>query len=66
MQNNKILTMLSAEKESFLFIIQILTQSNVEICLNDLVSRMRQTMKEICSKIGQRIMIFSTEDWVTA
>ncbi|OHT09327.1 Dynein heavy chain family protein [Tritrichomonas foetus] len=64
LQYNKILKMRSEEGEQVTFSIPFLAQGNVEVWLNDLVSRMRQTVRDICTDMGQKIITSTTQDWV--
>jgi dynein heavy chain len=63
LQYNKILKMQSSEKEVVPFSVPFLAQGNVEVWLNDLVQRMRQTMRDICTDMGQKVMTSNAEDW---
>ena len=64
LQYNKILKMRSDEGEQVAFSIPFLAQGNVEVWLNDLVTRMRQTVRDICTDMGQKIFQSTTQDWV--
>ncbi|KAH0792655.1 Dynein heavy chain family protein [Histomonas meleagridis] len=64
LQFNKVLGFQSAEGEKVQFTNPFLAQGNVEVWLNDLVQRMRQTIRDICSDMSQQVMKFDTEKWV--
>ncbi|OHT04931.1 Dynein heavy chain family protein [Tritrichomonas foetus] len=66
LQFNKVLGFRSNENEQVQFTNPFLAQGNVEVWLNDLVSRMRQTIRDICSDMAQQMMKFDTEQWVNA
>ncbi|KAK8898529.1 Dynein heavy chain 5, axonemal [Tritrichomonas musculus] len=66
LQFNKVLGFRSNENEIVQFTNPFLAQGNVEVWLNDLVQRMRQTVRDICSDMAQQMMKFDTEQWVNA
>ena len=65
-QYNKVLAMRSNENEIVNFTNPFAVQGNVEVWLNDLVTRMRQTIRDICSDMAQRMASFTVDDWVNA
>jgi dynein heavy chain len=66
MQFNKVLGFRSSEKETVSFTNPFLAQGNVEVWLNDLVQRMRQTIRDICSDMAQQMLKFTAQDWAHA
>ena len=66
LQFNKVLGFRSNEGEQVQFTNPFLAQGNVEVWLNDLVTRMRQTIRDICSDMAQQMMKFDTDQWVNA
>ena len=63
---NKVLGFRSNEGEKVQLTTPFLAQDNVEKWLNDLIVRMRQTIRDICTDMSQHIQSFTAENWVTA
>ena len=63
---NKVLGFRSGEGEMVTLTTPFLAQDNVEKWLNDLIAKMRQTIRDICTDMSQHIQSFTVENWVTA